>query len=122
MDRRHLCEVPHAGRIVSVAVIVAVRVNVDSRREVLGMDIGPSEAETFWTAFVKLVVSDAHEDIKAAVTSTGEGRSRTIGACAAHVARPRLPRSNRRSCGGPMAIVPHRHWLKRVLNRRWQRS
>ena len=34
------------GRIVSVAVIVAVGVNSDGRREVLGMDIGPSEAET----------------------------------------------------------------------------
>jgi transposase-like protein len=66
------------GRIVSVAVIVAVAVNGDGRREVLGMDIGPSEAETFWTAFlrklarrglrgVKLVISDAHEGIKAAV-------------------------------------------------------
>ena len=65
-------------RIVSVAVIVAVGVNADRRREVLGMDIGPSEAETFWTEFlrklrrrglrgVKLVVSDAHEGIKAAV-------------------------------------------------------
>jgi len=65
-------------RIVSVAVIVAVGVNTDGRREVLGMDIGPSEAETFWTEFlrklrrrglrgVKLVVSDAHEGIKAAV-------------------------------------------------------
>src|ERR1700720_378887 len=38
------------GRIVSAAVIVAVGVNSDGRREVLGMDIGPSEAETFWTA------------------------------------------------------------------------
>ncbi len=66
------------GRIVSVAVIIAVGVNVDGRREVLGMDIGPSEAETFWTGFlrklarrglrgVKLVVSDAHEGIKASV-------------------------------------------------------
>jgi transposase-like protein len=66
------------GRIVSVAVIVAVDVNGDGRREVLGMDVGPSEAETFWTAFlrklarrglrgVKLVISDAHEGIKAAV-------------------------------------------------------
>ncbi|MGJ5151535.1 IS256 family transposase [Bradyrhizobium sp. HKCCYLR1023] len=66
------------GRIVSVAVIVAVGVNSDGRREVLGMDIGPFEAETFWTAFlrklarrglrgVKLVVSDAHEGIKATV-------------------------------------------------------
>src|SRR5947199_5827242 len=66
------------GRIVSVAVIVAVGVNSDGRREVLGMDVGPSEAETFWTAFlrklarrglrgVKLVVSDAHGGIKATV-------------------------------------------------------
>lgn len=37
------------GRIVSVAVIIAVGVNSDGRREVLGMDIGPSEAEPFWT-------------------------------------------------------------------------
>ena len=67
------------GRIVSVAVIVAVGVNSDGRREVLGMDIGPSEAEPFWMAFlrkltrrglrgVKLVISDAHEGIKAAVS------------------------------------------------------
>ncbi|KQP07887.1 transposase [Methylobacterium sp. Leaf99] len=66
------------GRIVSVAVIVAVGVNSDGRREVLGMDVGPSEAETFWTAFlrklarrglrgVKLVISDAHAGIKASV-------------------------------------------------------
>jgi transposase-like protein len=33
-------------------VIIAVGVNGDGRREVLGMDIGPSEAETFWTAFL----------------------------------------------------------------------
>lgn len=60
------------GRIVSVAVIIAVGVNTDSRREVLGMEIGTSEAEAIWTEFlrkltrrrmrgVKLVVSDAHE-------------------------------------------------------------
>src|SRR5207302_5119473 len=66
------------GRIVSVAVIIAVGVNSDGRREVLGMDIGPSEAETFWTELlrklarrglrgVKLVISDAHEGLKAAV-------------------------------------------------------
>jgi putative transposase len=41
------------GRIVSVAVIIAVGVNSDGRREILGMDIGPSEAETFWTAFLR---------------------------------------------------------------------
>jgi len=72
-------KVRQAGRIVSVAVIVAVGANADGRREVLGMAVGPSEAETFWTDFlrslarrglrgVKLVTSDAHEGIKAAVS------------------------------------------------------
>src|SRR5215469_1836038 len=71
-------KVRQAGRIVSVAVIIAVGVNSDGRREILGMDIGPSEAETFWTEFlrklarrglrgVKLVISDAHEGLKAAI-------------------------------------------------------
>jgi putative transposase len=68
-----------AGRIVSVAVIIAVGVNTEGQREVLGMSIGASEAETFWTSFlrslarrglrgVKLVISDDHEGLKAAVT------------------------------------------------------
>jgi transposase-like protein len=64
------------NRIVSTAVIIAIGVNTDGRREVLGMDVGPSEAETFWTEFlrklrrrgVQLVISDAHEGIKAAVS------------------------------------------------------
>jgi len=71
-------KVREQGRIVSAAVIVAVAVNNDGRREVLGLAIGPSEAETFWTEFlrslarrglrgVKLVISDAHEGLKAAV-------------------------------------------------------
>jgi len=65
------------GRIVSVAAIVAVAVNIEGKREVLGLAIGPSEAEVFWTDFlrslsrrglrgVKLVISDAHEGLKAA--------------------------------------------------------
>ncbi len=65
--------------IVSVAIIVAVGVNTDGRREVLGMTVGHSEAEPFWVEFlrgltrrglrgVKLVVSDAHEGLKAAIT------------------------------------------------------
>lgn len=72
-------KVRQQGRIVSVAVTIVVAVNTDGRREVLGMDIGSSEAETFWLEFlrklkrrglngVKLVISDAHEGIKAAVT------------------------------------------------------
>ena len=65
------------GRIVSVAVTIALGVNTDGRREALGMAIGASEAEPFWTEFlrdlvrrglsgVKLVISDAQEGIKAA--------------------------------------------------------
>src|SRR5581483_3750160 len=86
------------GRIVSVAAIVAVGVNSDGRREVLGMDIGPSEAETFWTAFlrklarrglrgVKLVVSDAHEGIKATV---GKVLNATWQRCRVHFMRNAL--------------------------------
>ncbi|SEP49101.1 Transposase (or an inactivated derivative) [Methylobacterium sp. ap11] len=75
-------------RIVSVAVTVAVGVSTGGRREVLGLDIGPSEAETpdqvrgklFWTYFlrklarrglrgVELVISDAHEGIKPSVAT-----------------------------------------------------
>lgn len=66
------------GRIVSVAAIIAVAVNTDGKREIVGLHIGPSEAETFWSTFlkslvrrglsgVKLVISDAHEGLKAAI-------------------------------------------------------
>jgi len=72
-------KVREAGRIVSVAVTVAVAVNDQGRREVLGMAIGASEAEAFWTEFlrglarrglsgVKLVISDDHKGLKAAAT------------------------------------------------------
>jgi transposase-like protein len=72
-------KVRRGGRIISIAVIIAVGVNADGRREVLGMEIGTSEAEPIWTEFlrklsrrglrgVKLVISDAHEGIKAAVS------------------------------------------------------
>ena len=71
-------KVRQGGRIVSVAVTIAIGVNNDGRREVLGMAVGCSEAETFWTEFlrtlarrglrgVKLVISDAHEGLKAAI-------------------------------------------------------
>lgn len=88
-------KVRQAGRIVSVAVTLAVAVNDQGRREVLGMAVGASEAETFWTDFlrslarrglrgVKLVISDDHKGLKAAVT-------RILGAtwqrCRVHFAR-----------------------------------
>ena len=70
-------KVREAGRIVSLAVIVAVGVNTDGRREVLGVATGASEAEPFWKAFlrsladrglrgVKLVVADDHKGLRAA--------------------------------------------------------
>ena len=60
-----------------MAIIVAVGVNMDGRREVLGITVIPTEAEAFWSDFlrsltrrglrgVKLVISDAHEGLKAA--------------------------------------------------------
>ena len=67
------------GRIVSVAAIIAVAANTDGRREIIGLGVGPSEAETFWMDFlrslrarglagVKLVISDAHSGLKAAIS------------------------------------------------------
>src|ERR1700712_4127266 len=66
------------GRIVSVAAIIAVAANTEGKREIVGLHIGPSEAETFWATFLKglvrrglrgtkLVISDAHEGLKAAI-------------------------------------------------------
>jgi transposase-like protein len=94
-------KVRQAGRIVSVAVIVGV--NSDGRREVLGMDIGPSEAKTFWTAFlrklarrglrgVRLVVSDSLEGIKAAVSKV---LTATWQRCRVHFMRNALAHAGR---------------------------
>ncbi|HYI81618.1 MAG TPA: IS256 family transposase [Acetobacteraceae bacterium] len=70
-------KVREGGRIISRAVIVAVAVNSDGKREVLGIAVGPSEAETFWTDFlrsladrglrgIKLVIADDHKGLRAA--------------------------------------------------------
>ncbi len=88
-------KVREAGRIVPVAITIAVGVNADGRREVLGMAVGSSEAEPFWLDFlrtlkrrglagVKLVVSDAHEGLQAAVTKVLRA---TWQRCRVHFAR-----------------------------------
>lgn len=85
-------------RIVSTAVIIAVGVNTDGRREVLGMTTGHSEAEPFWVDFlrslarrglrgVKLVISDAHEGLKAAISKV---LSATWQRCRVHFMRNAL--------------------------------
>ena len=104
LDATYL-KVREGGRIVSVAAIVAVAVNTDGRREIVGLHIGPSEAETFWSAFlralakrglrgVKLVISDAHEGLKAAIARSLTGA--TWQRCRVHFMRNALahvPRS-----------------------------
>jgi len=78
LDATYL-KVREGGRIVSVAAIIAVAVDTEGKREIVGLHIGPSEAEPFWSTFlrdlvrrglkgVKLVISDAHEGLKAAIT------------------------------------------------------
>ena len=77
LDATYL-KVREGGRIVSVAAIVAVAVDTGGRREIVGLHLGPSEAEPFWSGFLKgllrrglrgvrLVISDAHEGLKHAI-------------------------------------------------------
>src|SRR5437764_3222229 len=115
--------------IVSVAVIVAVGVNNDGRREVLGMTVGHSEAEPFWVEFLrslarrglrgaKLVISDAHEGLKAAIVKVlgppGSAAAYTL--CATRLPMPArhngasslpgsAPPSPRRRGGGAKAMA-----------------
>jgi putative transposase len=74
------------GQVVSRAVVVATGVTAQGGREVLGVDAGDSEAETFSTAFlrslktrgltgVRLVISDAHQGLKAAIRKNPQGAS-----------------------------------------------
>jgi transposase-like protein len=84
------------GQVVSRAVVVATGITADGSREVLGVDIGDSEDETFWTKFcrdlkrrglsgVRLVISDAHAGLKAAIAKNFSGASWQR--CRVHYAR-----------------------------------
>src|SRR5918998_329199 len=139
LDATYL-KVREGGRIVSVAAIIAVAVNTDGRREIVGLHIGPSEAEPFWTTFlrdlvrrglggVKLVISDAHEGLKAAI-------QRVVGAtwqrCRVHFMRNALahvPKSQhtmvaaaiRQAFLQPDAAAAHQTWrhVADQLRSRW---
>lgn len=74
------------GRVVSMAVVIAIGVNQHGEREVLGLDVGPSEDGAFWLSFlrslvarglsgVRLVISDAHEGLKGAIAAVLHGAS-----------------------------------------------
>ncbi len=97
LDATYL-KVRQDGRIVSIAAIIATGVNQDGRREILGLGLGLSEAATFWIEFlrslvrrglkgVKLVISDAHEGLKAAISQV---LSATWQRCRVHFLRSLL--------------------------------
>ena len=106
-------KVREGGRIVSVAVIIAIGANTQGRREVLGMKVGASEAEPFWTEFlrsltrrglrsVKLVISDAHEGLKAAARKV---ISATWQRCRVHFMRNLLVHAPKGQRGVVSALV-----------------
>ena len=78
------CKARVNHQIVSQAIVIAIGVSAEGRREVLGMDVGNSEDGAFWTAFlrglkarglggVRLVTSDAHTGLKQAIAAVFQG-------------------------------------------------
>jgi putative transposase len=85
LDAKYL-KIREGDRVVSMAFVVATGVRETGEREVLGFDVGLSEHEAFWKAFlrslvarglkgVKLAISDAHEGLKAAISAVLQGAS-----------------------------------------------
>jgi transposase-like protein len=79
-------KVREQGRVTNQAVVIAVGVTADGVREILGVDVGPSEDGAFWLRFlrtlvarglhgVQLVISDAHEGLKQAIGAVLHGAS-----------------------------------------------
>lgn len=102
-----------AGRVVSVAVIIAVAVNTEGVREILGVATGASEAEPFWSEFlrsltrrglrgVKLVISDAHEGLKAAI---GKVLKTSWQRCKVHFLRNALAYANKGQRQAVLAVI-----------------
>jgi putative transposase len=101
------------GAVDNQAVVVAVAVNAEGRRETLGMAVGPAETEAFWTDFlrgltrrglsgVRLVISDAHEGLKQAI-------AKVVGAtwqrCRVHFMRNALAHVPRRQHQMVAAVI-----------------
>ncbi len=102
-----------AGRIVSTATIIAVGVNTDGRREVLGVATGPSEAETFWKGFlrsladrglrgVRLVIGDDHKGLRAAASKVFHA---TMQRCRVHWMRNALAHVPAKQRPGVVAMI-----------------
>jgi len=121
------------GRIVSVAAIVAVGVNTDGRREVLGVAVQPSEAEVFWDEFlrsladrglrgVKLIIADDHKGLKAAAAKV-MGASvqrcrvhfmRNALACVGKKDRPIVTAALRTAFDQDTLAASKEHWAKLI--------
>jgi transposase-like protein len=80
-------KVRDGGRVVNKALVIAHGVHETGRREILGLDVGESETDAFWTDFlrslvkrgligVQLAISDAHAGLKAAI-ARGDGSARS---------------------------------------------
>jgi putative transposase len=107
-------KVREAGRVRSMATVVAVGVSTEGWRQVLGVDVGPSEDQAFWTSFLRsllrrglrgvvLVISDAHEGLKAAIAKVLSGASWQR--CRVHFMRNLLATVPRSAAGTVAAIV-----------------
>lgn len=101
------------GRILSTATIIAVGVNTDGRREVLGVATGPTEAETFWKGFlrsladrglrgVKLVIADDHKGLRAAASKVFHA---TLQRCPIHWMRNALTHVSTKQRPAVMAMI-----------------
>ncbi|WP_324701467.1 IS256 family transposase [Micrococcus sp. HOU01] len=84
LDATYLHVRSEAGMVVSKAVVIATGVTEHGRREILGLDVGDSEDEVFWRAFlaglkkrglggVQLVISDQHAGLVAALRRVFQG-------------------------------------------------
>ena len=92
-------KVRQQGRVVPQALVLAIGVRMSGEREVLGLDVGPSEEGAFWQQFlrglvarglhgVQLVISDAHEGLRGAIASVLQGA--TWQRCKVHFLRNAL--------------------------------
>jgi transposase-like protein len=106
LDATYLHVRNQTSQVVSMAVVVATGITANGDREILGCDIGDSEDETFWRGFlrslrarglggVKLVISDQHAGLVAALTKSFQKASHQR--CRVHFARNLL------------ALVPRSH-------------
>jgi len=102
--------------VVSKAVVIATGLRADGYREVLGVDIGDSETEVFWTEFlgslrdrglagVKLVISDAHAGLVAAIRTKFQGA--TWQRCRVHAMRNMMGAAPHQTASGDLRIDPH---------------